>query len=371
MRVIIVGAGVIGLFLAKRLAEQRIDTIVYESKSRISQDTAKASGIFSIDGFAKLGVNPREAMVNMLNGAHIYAGGERLDIISKKDKAYVLDRGKLAEICMREAERAGAKIILGKRLKKEDIIELSKDSENIMVGADGAVSTVASALGFPAIKEHILTYKAEYEMATGNNGMEIDKVNLFFSNKIAKRFFGWTVPYSNGKLEIGIGISSRSKETSTMAFDKFLEIEYMRSMITGAKKTAGYASIIPLEARAKTVSRNAILVGDAAGQVKATTGGGIIFGVACAEVAASSIKKYVEGKAPLEHYEKAWRRMYGADLRLHRMFHEYYSHTNEATLGLMIRTAKVLGLDRFLGEYGDMDSPKLIIKRFVLRGFAK
>ena len=135
-RVVIVGAGVIGLLLAKRLAREGIDTTVYESKRKISDNTAKASGIFSREGLSRLDVDWKDALVTTLNGATIFAGGESFKVETKGDKAYVLDRGMFAELCAKEAREAGAKIVLGKRLSKEQILEIKKDTNNIVVGAD-------------------------------------------------------------------------------------------------------------------------------------------------------------------------------------------------------------------------------------------
>ena len=193
-RVSIIGAGVIGLVLAKELSQMGIDTTVYESKLCVSDNTAKASGIFSREGISKIGVVWDGALVNTINGAVLHAGKESFSVETDGTKAYILDRGIFADLCAKEAERAGARIVLNKRLGREDILAMKNDDGNILVGADGAVSSVASAVGFPPINEHILTYKAEYE---GVSIANMNKVELFFSNKIANRFFGWTVPYTS------------------------------------------------------------------------------------------------------------------------------------------------------------------------------
>lgn len=367
-KVVVVGAGVIGLLLAKRLAKNGIDTTVYESKRKVSDNTAKASGIFSKEGLSRLDVDWEGAMVTTLNGATIFAGGENFKVAAKGDKAYVLDRGVFAEICANEAEEAGAKIVLNNRLDREQILQLKNDQNKIVVGADGAVSNVASAAGFPSIGEHILTYKAEYD---GVEVKDTHKVELFFSNRIARRFFGWTVPYSASKIEVGIGISNLSKKASTVAFEEFLKMPYIKTMLANAKKTVGYASMIPLNARKKTVIGNVLLVGDAAGQVKATTGGGIIFGAACAGVAADSIIANVRDGAPLSLYEKRWRKRFGLDLKMHRALHGYYSSMGDRSFAIAIKAAKLAGFEQFFSRYGDMDRPSLMLKRFFLRGLSK
>jgi flavin-dependent dehydrogenase len=363
-KAIIIGAGVIGLSLAKMLAKHGVDTVVYDSKKKVSDNTAKASGIFSKDGLSRTGINYHGAIVNTLAGATLRAGKESMRIKSSATKAYVLDRGKLADICAEEARAAGAEIELGRRVDRETVRRFSSDENSVVIGADGAVSTVASAIGFPPIKEHILTYKAEYSGAAVE---DTHMVGLYFSNKIANRFFGWYVPYSGTKVEVGIGVSGRAKKTSTKAFEQFIASDMLSPIIGNARKTAGYASMIPVSQRAVTVKGNVMLVGDAAGQVKATTGGGIIFGIACAHIAARVIREHMTQDKSLEVYEKLWRKRYGLDLGLHRLVHSYYSYLGEREMEWMVRLSKMMGAERFLGKYGDMDSPSLIIKRFFLR----
>lgn len=354
----------IGLVLAKRLALNGVDVTVYESKKSVSENTAKASGIFSREGLSRIGVDFGNALVNTMDGAVINAGGETLAVKTNETQAFILDRGIFAELCAKEAKKAGAKLVLNKRFSKDEVIALAADKENIVVGADGAVSIVASAMGFPSIDEHILTYKAEYDDVIMD---DIHRVELFFNSRIASRFFGWTVPYTQSKMEVGIGISDRSKKNSVAAFNEFINTDRMKTMLYGAEKKAGYASMIPLSYRKKTVIGNVLLVGDAAGQVKATTGGGIIFGASCAAIAAEVITEHIRRGTPLREYEKRWRKRHITDLRLHRLFHSAYSHLGDTRARYAFKALKAMGLEEFLALYGDMDSPSLMLKRFVTR----
>ena len=358
----------IGLTLAKALATAGIATEVYDSKRTVSEGHAKASGILSIAGLKSAGLPYKRSVINTLNGAVLHAGRETLRIRSKASKAYVVDRGKLAESCMMLAKDAGAEIVLGKRCSKNDIIQIAEDKSNILVGADGAVSTVASAFEFPAIDEYVLTYKVEYDNA---NIEDKSAVNLFFSNEVANRFFGWTVPHSGQRMEVGLGISSRARANSFAAFNRFVNGGSLGTLIEGSKKANGYASIIPLSCRRTTVKGNVLLVGDAAGQVKTTTGGGVIFGSLCAGVLASAIINNVKKSTPLPVYEKEWRKRYGTELRIHKLLHLYYSSLNSASFEAMFKLSKIFGAEKFLSVYGDMDRPSLILKRFFLRGLAK
>ncbi len=364
----IIGAGVVGLTLAKELAVHGIDVEVYDSKKSVADGSAKASGIFSVSGLGRIGIDPKHAIVNTLDGATLSAGKEKLRVKAKKTMAYVVDRGMLAELCKGAAVKAGAKVTLGKKLDRKELHEIASDKSNIIIGADGAVSTVAAAFEFPPIKEYILTYKAEYSNA------KIDDhhmAGLFFSNQIAYRFFGWSCPYSKDKIEVGIGISDRAKISSTAAFSKFIHSGMLDRLLNGAEKLNGYASIIPLTSRSATVKENVMLVGDAAGQVKATTGGGIIFGCSCAKILANTINSNIKDGTPLRNYDKEWRKKYGLDLKMHKFLHNYYSNLAVSNLGFFLKFLKIFGAENFFSEYGDMDRPSLMLKRFFFRGLVK
>ncbi len=361
-KVSIVGAGAVGLYLAYKLASDGIDVTIYDGKRNIRDRSDTASGILSKRGLERFKIDYSAALLNELDGVVIHVNRKTMKVKAAEPRAVVLDRGIFAEILMGMAEDAGAEVLLGKRLGKEKIAEMIMDNESVLVGADGAVSAVASAAGFDGIREYVLTYKAVFD------GMSIEdcgSAELFFSKSFAHRFFGWTVPYSGSALEIGLGISDSAKTSSKTAFSRFIN-EEVKDKIGMARPIGEHASMIPISRRKKTVKENVVLVGDAAGQTKSTTGGGLIFGMACADIAAKSITAHLRKGAKLSAYERMWRSRYGLDLRLHDALHAYYSNFY-GSFGFFIGMAETIGLDRFFGRYGDMDSPSLMIKRFFTR----
>jgi flavin-dependent dehydrogenase len=366
--VVIIGAGVVGLTLARELASQGIDTRVCESKKNVSEGAARASGILSIAGLGSTGIPYEDCIINKLSGAVLHAGKETIRVKAKEPKAYLIDRGALADSCLESAKEAGAEVQLGKRMGIGELLDIASDRNSILVGADGAVSAVASTFGFPPIREYILTYKAEYDNA---NIADPSMVGLFFSNRIARRFFGWTAPHSSTRIEIGLGISNKARVNSHDAFNSFLDSGSLGSLLKDATKISGHASIIPLSFRKATVKENVVLVGDAAGQIKATTGGGIIFGCLCAGVLAKAIAENTRGVSRLSAYEKEWRSRYGTELKMHGLLHEYYSMLNTRSFETLFKLSKMFGAEDFLSRYGDMDRPSLMLKRFFLRGLAK
>lgn len=364
-KVAVIGAGTSGLIAAKQLAALGVETAVYDQKTRLGYP-AKASGIISINGLKSLGIRYEKAVTNTLYGANIHAGGKTMHIMAKKPQAHVLDRVILNEICRAEAEAAGAAVKTGVQIDSGKIEELRK--ENIIVGADGPLSLVAKHFTMGTIKNYTLTYKAEYAVGVGDDRA----VDLYFDNALAPKFFAWTCPNSKNVLEVGIGIDSKHGN-SRAAFDRFVKLKEVSDRLRKAKMLGGYASMIPMQTVRKVVDakNEVLLVGDAAGQVKPTTGGGIVFGGNAARLAARVIDAHIRKGASLEEYEKLFKKGFGTELALHGMISRIYSGLDTKKLGFLIGISKTLGFEGFFSEYGDMDRPSVMLKRFFLRGMAK
>ena len=353
----IIGAGVVGLILAKLLAKKGIRTTVYEQKRRVGYPV-KASGILSIKGINGLGIGYRNAVENELYGARIHIGKTTLSVNSDKPVAYALDRLRLNEICYDEALRAGAKVELGRRVSHGEIEGFAANS--IVVGADGAVSMVAKSFGFPPISRHVLTYRAEYSADVDDTRT----VEIFVNKSITPGFFGWVAPIAKDRIEVAVGIDSKHGNSKT-AFEKFIKTSEVQKIIERAKFLSAEASMIPLALRRNFVDeRNRVLlVGDAAGQTKPSTGGGIIFGGNAAIIAAGVISKYIAGDCKLMDYQREWLHKFGADLRMHKLIRWAYSNLSTGALSFLASALKALGIEEFLSKNGDMDSPAYMLKK--------
>lgn len=364
--VAVIGAGTSGLIAARRLGELGVRATVYDQKKKPGYPV-NASGILSISGLSTLGFDYSKAVTNTLHGARLHFGGQKVEIKSRKPIARVLDRLKLNEICYEKCEDSGSKVKVGTKVTENILDGLSRDS--LIVGADGVVSTVAKHFRFPPIERHILTYRAEYEY----DGFEDPgMVELFFDKGVFPGFFGWISPNAKDIAEVGIGIDSRYGN-SKRTFEKFLKFREILEITGKGRLIDEGASIIPIGLRKRFADnkKGVLLVGDAAGQVKPTTGGGIIFGGNGAVSAAEVIKRHITAGEELERYEKLWRREFEKEISLHSFFYNIYASMDKRSLEGLAKIIRGMKLDRFLGEYGDMDRPSLIVKRFFLRGLAK
>ncbi|MDE1855094.1 MAG: NAD(P)/FAD-dependent oxidoreductase [Candidatus Micrarchaeota archaeon] len=364
-KVAVVGAGTAGLIAARDLAAFGIATKVYDQKTRLGYP-AKASGIVSINGLNILGIDYKSAATNTLYGARIHAGNAVMRIMSKKPQARVLDREKLNLVCYDEAVDRGAVVQTGLKMDNQRIDELHKD--NIIIGADGPLSAVAKHFSMGSIKKYTLTYKADFNVDVGDARV----VDLFFDNSIAPKFFAWLCPNAKDILEVGIGVDAKYGNSKT-AFERFVKMKEVRDQLEKGRMLDGYASIIPMRTARRVVEaeKEVLLVGDAAGQVKPTTGGGIVFGGSAAMLAARVIHEHIKLGTSLERYEKLFRKSFGTDMKLHSVLNKIYANVNEKRLEALINISKTLGFENFLSNYGDMDRPSVMLKRFFLRGLEK
>ncbi len=361
----IIGAGTAGLIAARRLGQQGLGATVYDQKSEQAEPERRASGILSIRGLKGLGIDYSGCITNTLYGANIHCGGKTMSIRSGRAVANVVDRKMLNDACLAEAQSAGAEVKRGMRVAGNELGHLS--SMGIVVGADGAASSVARHFGLGEISKIVLTYKAEFDVEAPDSRM----VDLFFDRDNYRGLFAWLCPNEKDVLEVGVGVASEHGNAKR-AYEKFIGNVEVESLIGGKKPLCEGASIIPMSLRKRIVDerRRVVLIGDAAGQVKPTTGGGVIYGGTGAIMAADAISRHIKRGARLSDYETEFRKTYGMDLALHSAINSALCSLSPGMMGRVITALNVLGFDKFLGKYGDMDRPTLILRRFFLRGLA-
>jgi flavin-dependent dehydrogenase len=112
------------------------------------------------------------------------------------------------------------------------------------------------------------------------------------------------------------------------------------------------------------------LVGDAAFHTKATSGGGIVYGMKAANLLAASIAAVVgrdgSGHAPsLRSYERALAGI-NRELRLHWKIRRWCNALPESRIDAMFETLKRRGIEDFLARQGDMDAPSAFVGRLAV-----
>ncbi|MBI5636033.1 geranylgeranyl reductase family protein [Candidatus Micrarchaeota archaeon] len=353
---IVVGASVVGSNAAYHLAKSGLDALVVEEHSMPGK-FGKCSGLVSKKGLEQIGVDYSAAKVNEVRGATFFCRSQEFSVRSSVVKAIVLNRQVYDEACALRAKDAGAKFSYSHpatSFSQGDCVKMrvgeSVLSAKALIGADGASSSVANAFDFPKISKNrvVLAYEAEFVDA---NPIDLSMVQLFFDQSFAG-FFGWSIPCGDSAVRIGFGTTDY--QGLEAGKKKLFSIPLVGAQLENASKCREFSHLIPLSYRKRTQKRNVMLCGDSAGQVKATTGGGIVFGSLCAIVAAEETAAFLREGKPIG-YEGAWRRKFGRTLFAHKLLRGFCNSLGENSLSALMGVCRVFGAQKFFSSFGDMD----------------
>jgi flavin-dependent dehydrogenase len=113
-----------------------------------------------------------------------------------------------------------------------------------------------------------------------------------------------------------------------------------------------------------------LIVGDAAGQVKPTSGGGIYPGTLCAKiagtVAAEAAAQGNASKDALMEYDTRWRSEIGRELETGLRIREGFNKLSDDDLNYMIRALDDERTLDIISKYGDMDHPSIVLRKLLL-----
>jgi flavin-dependent dehydrogenase len=115
---------------------------------------------------------------------------------------------------------------------------------------------------------------------------------------------------------------------------------------------------IPLKPLARTYRSRVVVVGSAAGQVKPTTGGGIYYGLLCADIAADCLQRALKNDdlsaKNLASYEKEWRRKLGRELKVGYWARKFYELLSDRQIDRLFDIIKSNGIDEALLKADDL-----------------
>jgi digeranylgeranylglycerophospholipid reductase len=310
--VAIVGGGPGGLSAARRLAGEGWSVTVFEEHDRVGTPV-HCTGVLAEDVIGSMDL-PAEAVLNPLETVRFVApAGHSFDYTTTTTEAVVIDREVFDAALARRAESAGASLVRGGRVT------------NIEPSADGVTVTLADrepilarsvilacganyafqkrlGLGMPST----FLQSAQLELPSDRPG----DVEIHFGSEIAPKGFAWAVPVrrSHGTFA-RIGVMADAD--AGVYFSRMLARVRERWGVAVPDALTPRRRMLPLASVKRTYADRVLAVGDAAGLVKPTTGGGIYYSVVSGEIAAEVLGKRLTANdlsaSALREYESGWR----------------------------------------------------------------
>ncbi len=308
-RITIIGAGPSGSHAAKLLAEQGHQVRVFEEHPCIGKPV-QCTGIVTKPFQDIMGTDDQSFVINKIDTIRIFAPNSNSIEFKFKHADWIIDRTKFDQTLAKRAQDAGATYytqhhFLGFKKKKLGGMDVQiKDTAHkrtlevetdILIGADGPSSSVAKSAGILGKREYFFGVQPIIEFEN-DNAIEVYP---------AKTGFCWVTPIGKNKAKAGIAAHQNANSQLKAFMTKRFGESYQKIII----ETEG--GLVPVfNPKQKVEKDNVYLIGDASSAAKATTAGGIIQGLLCAQALADSFSQK-------KSYQKLWQERLGKEMDMH------------------------------------------------------
>lgn len=360
--VAVVGAGPIGSYTAYQLADRGFDVLLLEEDAAVGEDVI-CTGVIGTEAFERFDLPLDSILTKIREFTFVSPSGIRLEYIHPDEFVYVVDRERFDKGIFQLAIHRGVEAKLGQKVQ-----EIREDGKTVILKSGGnryrsrtvVIATGINSAHCPACpssqidtgKERgIMRCGADYELqhSAGIGGVKNfilgaqtimpvstsdSTVEIHIGQKIAPGSFAWVVPIGYGKARVGLLTEKKSKYWLRQFIEnrlgyKILDTDRIR------EKPIAFGTI------EKSVNSRVLVVGEAAGQVKTTTGGGIFYGLLGSEIAADILTKALRGNIDcLVEYEQRWRGLLEEEIFMGQHIREIARKVDDETLDRLFNRVK-------------------------------
>jgi len=367
--VVTVGAGVAGCEAALGAAKMNARVLLLEEHPQVGLPS-HCSGVVSLSGLELLGLDAHSSFSQkLIHGARFFPPrGESIEIRKKDPVALILNRMKLDQFLAKQAVAAGVELRAKTRASKFErtadgdslsLADGSKVASKVVIDASGVGSRLSEQAGLRAPDWGEILPGLQYELVDMKE--QSDLVELFFGSKRAPGFFAWSIP--TGKNSARVGLASKKGNVKKF-LDDLVKEQWPKANIDATKS----GSVLVAGPISRCWSPGFIVVGDAAGQVKQTTGGGIVIGGYCGKLsgiaaASAATNVGIQAEQFLRNYDAQWREKFGSDLRKMGLARKLFAGLSDETLDRLFSVLRD-NVSEIEAE-GDMDFQGKIITRML------
>jgi digeranylgeranylglycerophospholipid reductase len=347
----------VGSRVAGRLAEFGHNVLVLEKKGEVGTKSA-CTGIIGLECVTVFSIEDN-VILRKVNSASLFSpSGNSLRVYRPDPQAVVLDRAAFDIAMADRTRKAGAEYLFNARVtdvtieKNRAIVTVYSYDKTQAIPARAAIIAcgfnpgLIGRLGLGGFKDFAIGVQAEV-VAT-----HLDEVEVYFGD-VVPGFFAWLVPVTPPLARAGL----ISRENPGFYLKKWLAQLAAGGRIVTDEVKLRYGGI-PLKPLSRTYGERLIAVGDAAGQVKPTSGGGIYYGLLAADIAAANLHEALEdddlSTKRLARYERGWRKKLGNELRTGYWARKLYERLSYRRLDRLFDMVRSAGIDEALLKDEDL-----------------
>jgi len=357
--VVVIGGGPAGSYAAYKLAGMGYEVVVVEQKERLGELVC-CTGIISQECVSSFAIDD-SVILRWVNSARLFSpsGRSLIWLWRQETQACIVDRAAFNVAMVSRAQGKGVEYVLNSPVRGIEVrdnrvrVEAARQGEGLnfearaVIIATGFGSPLVKGLGLGKVGDFVMGAQAEVET------IGVDEVEVYFGQEVAPGFFAWLVPTSSQRALVGL----LSRRSSGLYLRKLMSFLLAQGKIASVEVKPCYRGI-PLKPLPRTYSGRLMVVGSAAGQVKPTTGGGIYYGLLCADMATNNLHRALRSNdlsaKSLANYERDWGRKLGQELKIDYWARKFYERLSDRQIDRIFDIIKSNGIDDALLKADDL-----------------
>lgn len=374
---LVIGAGPAGNHAARRLAGQGRKVAVLEEHAAVGKATC-CTGIIGTECFARFQL-PRGSVLSEARSARfISPSGKIVELRRKAIQAYIVDRDAFDSDLSQRAQEAGAEYWLGTKVDRIEVGEsgvtvtaTTRGRPRVFEARSAVIATgfgcrLPETIGMGKVGDYMAGVQAEVE----SPGLE--ETEVYFGQSVAPGFFAWLVPTTQGKALAGLFSRKNPGMHLKALLSRLCEIGKISSVDVEFRYGA-----IPLKPLPRSYADRVLAIGDAAGQVKPTSGGGVYYGLIGADLAARVLDKALSdgdlSAAALSQYEQDWGKVMLHELQVGYFARMLYGRLSDGQIDKVFDIVQSNGLHELLlrEDASDFDWHSGLVLKGLAHGAVK
>jgi geranylgeranyl reductase family protein len=358
--VIVVGGGPSGLHVAEKLAAFGLDVLLLEKKSSVGEHIV-CTGIVSQEAFSELALSKASVIKNIQKIRWISPFGSTVEYEHPTVFAHIVDRKKFDQDLSQRALSNGVQLELNHEvvdvsIGTNKVVVITKRYERDVEHYNSQVVIIATGVNYYLNKKLDLGYPKRYlngvqaEISLEN----VDYTQVFLGRNYAQGAFAWLVPIGGDIVRIGLMTESDPQGSFTRLIERVAKgkmPEFERKVVQHKKIAQGLLT--------KTYGQRVLALGEAAAQIKTTTGGGIYFGLLCSEIASRFLKRAFQERdfsaKNFADYEREWKKLIQKEILFGYYARRFFSKFNDKQLEKLFKKAQTDGVIPLIREKGSFD----------------